>query len=261
MRYLLQLIFFLACPHLLVAQNDRATGWAISATLSPSLDRRVNVPALVEQQDGVSSPLAGRRGVDTIFVGGARRVFDGTRYPVSHEPAERSFWFGATARAHRRFASGFDVSAGVHFGAATYAGTNPATHPGVDSDTDYLYSIDRVRERQLGGVALVSYHLFSRRRLHPYFGFGLSVLAAHTQRDYRGRYYTGTGEILDGPRPDARFLENTIISYDYLANAGLLYALTDRWAVALEVTSFPGRAPGLLGLQLRRRLGGSAARR
>lgn len=170
-------------------------------------------------------------------------------------PTESNTWFGASIQVHRRLANGFNFSAGLFFNEANHSGqaTGPLTVRGIVTTLGaVMYSVFETEERTLGGMVQASYHLFPEKKLHPYFGMGLTIAHRTTDRTYRGQVYDGESVMVDDvPGLNAVPLSTSLTRFDVIAVGGLLYQLAPHWSVGVDFNTITGLGQGAFGLQLR----------
>jgi len=237
------------------AQNNR---WDVSATFSPRLNYQTTFSSVNLEREPMDVPLGSVFGFDTIAIDEVDRIF--SRQPVrgvGYSPTETDFWYAAQVNLHYKLPSGFDFSAGFYYASASY--TSRASEPVllqgiVNTLTPLLYSAAELEERSFGVVTSVNYHLFAAKKLQPYFGMGLSLLAEQTKRNALGRVYTGDPvAFLPAPGGD-NFFESSSFNIDVMARMGLLYQLAAAWAIGLDFSTRRNIGQGRLGLQVRRKI-------
>lgn len=255
MRYLIVLLFIVS--NSLVAQVDeKATNrWEISASFAPQLNKRISLLSRVED-DPWDVPIVQQYREDTININGTDRIFYN---PLGFDikPQSTNFWFGAKVKVHRRFANGFDLSVGFHFDQGAYTSRpEEALEPIISlisgDRLGILYSVHEDRQSKAGIVAVTDYHLFARKKIHPYFGLGISLLYLKWKRQEIERVFTeGPGRIFTFSPSSTRMLDVQRLQFDFIANGGVLYQFSPQWSAGIEVTTFSGYGPGLFGFQLR----------
>lgn len=231
--------------------------WEISASFAPQLNKKISLSARIEE-DLFDVPIARRNQPDTININGIDRVFRNTLFTETR-PESSNFWFGATVRAHRRFPNGFDLSLGFHYAQNKHNGKpeqplNAVTSRINNDQLEVLYLIHEDQQRRLGLVSIVDYHLFEKKKLHPYFGLGFTVLHRSWQRRTINQVFSGDGGTELPADPNIGSFNSQRIEFDFIANGGLLYQFSPLWSVGLEVTTYPGRGSDLVGVQARRQL-------
>lgn len=243
---------------LLFGGNSR--GWDVSVSFAPQFHRFVRVSGASEE---LSSETAnGFRGgrLDTVSINGTDRLFTSASR-LKMKPTDMNFWFGGNLRLHRRFNRGFDIALGLYYSTANYTsraavGGIVGANGSIQQNPVYLYPVDAQREQQGGLTIDGTYHLFAGNRLHPYFGMGISTLLERRKTTQIGRRYSRDGtELPPANIIDDRFLTQFIYEFDFYFTAGVLYSLSNRWSVGLDLTSRNGNGRGLVGFQLRRHLG------
>ena len=244
------------------AQRSGGTenGWEISASFAPDLQKRPFLNGVRLEIDPNEIPSSQRPsfGFDTVSIAGQDRIFNRLQsFGFQSKPSNTNLWYGATVSAHRRIGEGFDVYAGLTYNQAEYTTgeDDDVVQKGVvNTRSNFLYNLETVAQRSYGINVGANYHLFTRARLHPYFGMGVSVRRFQRDRTFRGQAYLGdVVTVLPAPSQPVTTSED-YGSFTFIATAGLLLRLTDAWFVGLELASRPTRGPGLVGLQVRRRL-------
>jgi len=261
MRYL-TLFYCLLVATSLGAQPDteNKNGWEISASFAPDLNKRPYLNG-VRLEQGSNDVLASQRPFntfDTINIAGQDRIFNRTpSFGFRARPTSSNLWFGANITAHRRIGTGLDVSFGLFYNQAGYTigAEDRISQVGtVNTFVPLIYNLETTRLQAYGLSVRANYHLFAKARLHPYFGTGINLYHFAATRITSGRAYSGATLTLLPTTPAQVLTENSFQSLDFVATAGLLYRITDGWSVGLELTSRPVTGPGLVGLQVRRRL-------
>ncbi len=235
-------------------EQQKLSDWEISLSFTPRFDREIVLPgASVEVAEGnvLSSDLPL---LDTISVNGINRFFK-RALPSAYfiEPSDANFWFGTQLRAHRALKKGFQLSAGLHYDRIEYTTRSGGTVlAGIVETTEesVLYPVAETMDQNIALLLHVDYHLRPDRRLHPYFGMGLSLLSRTRDRNVTGLVLVeNTGAEIE--LPFDQFSErNSTLNLDFMFTAGLLYRLNDRWQLGGTINSFIGGA-GIFGLQLR----------
>jgi hypothetical protein len=236
----------------------QGTGWEISASFAPDFSKRPRLNGVQFEIDPNDIPVGQLPIGDTINIAGEDRIFDRVRnYGLRSTPAESNFWFGASITAHRRIGRGLDLSAGVFYNQAGHTTSikDEVVQQGVvNTLIPVIYSSESIDQKAYGLTLRTNYHLFSKARIHPYFGVGINLFRRLYDRQYLGRIYTGEPTTLLPPRIDVGPSSIAEIQLDFVATAGLLFRVSDTWSVGLDITSRPVVGPGLVGLQVRRML-------
>ena len=254
MRPLLLFGLILFCTHVLSAQDNR---WDISTTFSPRLNYQATFPAVNLEWGPMDVPLRPMPGFDTLSIGGTERFFGGPIQGVKYSPIETDFWYAAQVNLHYKLPSGFDFSAGFYYANASYtsrASGEVLLQGIVSSRTPLLYPVAELEERSFGGVLSANYHLFADKKLQPYFGMGLSLLADQTKRNVLGQVYSGDSITFLPATGGEGFTESTSFGINFLARMGLLYQITETWAIGLDFSTRRNIGQGRLGLQVRRKI-------
>ena len=260
MRSLSLLLCLLASLTLSAQHNENAqNSWEISTSFSPSLNKRpfLNGVRLETNPDDV--PLSQRlNAFDTINIAGQDRIFNRRQsFGFQAEPTSSNFWFGASVTAHRRLGRGFDISAGLFYNQAEYTTgeEDEVLQRGiVNTRSNFLYNLETVQQNAVGLTVRGNYHLFPEARLHPYFGMGVNVYNFQRNRTFRGRAYLGEQVVVLQNTTEPIETANSYVSLDFVATAGLLLRINNNWSAGVDFTSRPVNGPGVVGLQVRRRL-------
>jgi hypothetical protein len=261
MRYL-TLLFCLMAGLTLHAQSgyESKNTWEISASFAPDIHKRPYLTGVRLETNPDDIPLSQRRFTffDTITIVGQDRIFN--RQPgfgFRAEPSSSNLWFSASITAHRRIGEGLDISAGLFYsqaGFTTGINSNVVQAGVVNTTVPIIYNLEIVEQRAYGITARGNYHVFPKARLHPYFGMGVNLYHFKRTRLNAGRAYASETVTVLPASTSQPLSENSSVSLDFIATAGLLFRLTDDWSFGLDITSRPFIGPGLVGLQVRRRL-------
>lgn len=194
--------------------------------------------------------------MDTFLINGVERVYFNelsTGETVKGKPSSSNTWFGVGMAYHLRSTNGQDLSAGIYFSQGKQGVLIEDFSGGQPDDFHYINYEERSTK---GGLTLrFNRHIWRTKRLHPYLGANLFLLVSHSITD------GNTFHVL--PRHDLvipagsiveRFRRGTIFDFDLSLNAGLLYQLSNTWAIGVEVDSHGDRFAGPFRLQLRRRI-------
>lgn len=195
-------------------------------------------------------------GLDTLTISGQERVFQRaspSNYPIT--PTDVNFRFGAQFRVHRHLGRGFQLAVGLHHDKAKYTTLNGEQEQPIFSvngeEIFVLYPVSRLEYSNVGVVAHIEYHLWPDRRIHPYFGMGISTLASKQKGEFLGRIYTGEPGVLIPEADPSPVVESTTIDFDFTATGGVLYRIFPRWHLGLTAHSPIGRGSGTFGAQVR----------
>ena len=254
-RFFLWLTLLLLVTTMLSAQNNR---WDISATFSPRLNYQTNFPSVNLERNSGDVPPGNGFGFDTLSINGTERIF--SQEPVrgvAFSPIETHFWYAAQVNLHYKLESGFDFSVGFYYANASYtsrASGEVLLQGIVSSRTPLLYPVAELEELSYGGLLSANYHLFADKKLQPYFGMGLSLLTDQTKSNLLGQVYSGDSITFLPATGGESFTESTIFNIDFLARMGLLYQITETWAIGLDFSTRRNIGQGRLGLQVRRKI-------
>lgn len=248
-------ILFFFLTGLLTSLSAQDSGWEISASFAPQLHKRVDPVNALLEFDPMDIPLSQRfRSIDTFTVDGIERIFIPTGN-FDFIPTESNTWFGASIQVHRRLARGFEFSAGLFFNQASHSGQakGPLRELSVVNRRGaVMYSVFETEVITRGGMVQACYHLFQEKKLHPYFGMGLTISHRTTDRTYRGQVYGGASVMVDDfPSLNAVSLSTSLTRFDVIAVGGLLYRLAPHWSVGVDFNTITGLGQGAFGLQLR----------
>lgn len=259
---LLFLLILCITTNSLTAQRTKASsksGWEISASFSPDLDKTVTAKNIFLEFIPENIPISQQpnEAYDTVMIGGMNRLFRrGSVLGLRIKPMKANFWFTGNVKVHRRLGP-FDFSGGIFYSQGDYTShpmTTPETLSGVVATrvTSLLYEVADVQSRNLGLETSLHYHLFGKHRLHPYLGGGIFLLHNRTDRQVKGWVHSeDLNVLLDSPNAGSNLVENSI-NLDLVITFGVIYKLTEQWALALEANGQSDFARGLVGLQVRR---------
>lgn len=261
MRYLPLLCCLLASPFLNAQSDDKPkNGWEISASFAPDLRQRTQLSGVRIETDPNDIPIAQRprQGFDTINIAGQDRIFSlGNSFNFDSKPVDSDFWFGASVNAHRRIGLNFDFSAGLFFSQSNYTtgvDDEVTERSIVNTSSPIIFNLEEVSQRTFGLTVRGHYHLFPEKRLHPYFGMGVNVYRNLRDRLNTGQIYLGESAVILPLTSPPAAVSSDRVDFDFVATAGLLFRVSETWSVGLDITNRLVNGPGLIGLQVRRRL-------
>ncbi|OAV44504.1 hypothetical protein A3850_008375 [Lewinella sp. 4G2] len=235
-------------------------GWHFSLTVDPSLQREESFTIYVPAADTIARPtdfegmplrLRDRR-PDTLFNGTELlgEYFSEPELGRRRTLADRVWQVRFTVKAHRRYASGIELSYGLNYQAYQQTATLE-NGDGLPEDAFYFVADKKIRE---GGVSLsASYHFLKESRFQPYVGM---------QMRFNVNYQLALGQRLVSPFNDIviereiteQFRRNTIFDLDTRFIAGFSYQVLDNAAIGLEVDPLAGSDFFSPALQIRYRL-------
>ena len=156
---------------------------------------------------------------------------------------------------HRQLENGFNFSGGLFFNQAEYTGqaSGPLTQQSVVNQSGaVLYDAYKTKDFSVGAMLQANYHLFQEKKLHPYFGMGISIARRSVEGQFVDHIYAGEVVTLERGFTTNATTGYTQTNFNFIATGGLLYRIAPKWSVGVEFTSIAGTGQGLAGIQLRR---------
>jgi hypothetical protein len=228
-----------------------------SLTIAPQFNKTVKIRDIgvleADFMQNTSSPFVL---MDTFLINGVEHVyFDDFRTSenVEGKPSSSNTWFGVGLAYHLRSKKGKDLAAGIYFSQGKrdvliedFSGDRP---------DDFLYKSFEQRNTKGGFTLRLNQHFWRTKRLHPYLGVNLFLLLNHSVTDGNTFHVLPLHDlVIPSGSIVERFRSNTIFDFDLSLNLGLLYQLSNTWALGVEVDSHPDQLAGPFRLQLRRRI-------